>query len=58
MNDEWDFSSWNWGMIGILLGTIGIWYAIFKIGFFPVLMWVIIGAAIGGIVYKIKEMRW
>jgi len=31
----------NWGMIGVLIGTIGIWYSIFTIGFFITLFYLL-----------------
>jgi len=45
----------NWGMIGFIMITIWIWYCIFTNGFFTTLIWVIIGAAIVGIIIKTKE---
>ena len=45
----------NWGMIGILILNAIIWYSIFTNGFFTTLIWVIIGAAIVGIIIKTKE---
>tara|TARA_R100000315_G_C5193036_1_gene112731 strand:+ start:141 stop:308 length:168 start_codon:yes stop_codon:yes gene_type:complete len=34
-----------------------IWYSIFTNGFFTTLLWVVIGAAIIGIIIKLKETR-
>ena len=53
-----ELKNMNWGIIVVLLGTIGIWYAIYKIGFFLSLMYIVIGAAIGGIITAVKEQRW
>ena len=47
----------NWGMIGIIILNTIIWYSIFTNGFFTTLIWVVIGAAIVGIILKLKEMR-
>ena len=55
---QWDILPFNWPILTIVLMGIAIWYYIFKIGFFSVLMWVIISAAIVGIICKVKEMRW
>ena len=44
--------TFNWGMICVILATIWIWYAIFTIGFFPTLAWILIGACMGGVYYK------
>ena len=43
--------------IGLIIGTIGVWYSIFTNGFFITLMWLIIVSSIIGIIFKIKEMR-
>lgn len=48
----------NWGMIILLLTNAFFWFSVFKWGFFISLMWTIIGAAILGIVLKLKEERW
>lgn len=48
----------NWAMIGIMMSGMWIWYAIFTIGFFTTMMWTIVGACIGAIYFKLKEMRW
>ena len=45
----------NWPIIGIMIMTGVIWYNIFVYGFFTTLMWVLIGACIGGIIIKLKE---
>tara|TARA_Y100001938_G_scaffold118242_1_gene163377 strand:+ start:375 stop:554 length:180 start_codon:yes stop_codon:yes gene_type:complete len=47
----------NWGMVGILILNALIWYSVFTNGFFTTLIWVVIGAAIIGIIIKLKEMR-
>ena len=31
----------NWAMVGIMIGTIGIWYSIFTIGFFTTLFYLL-----------------
>ena len=55
LNKKNKYGGPNWGMIAIMLSTIWIWYAIFKIGFLSVLIWIIIGIAIGIIIHKIRE---
>jgi len=42
---------------GILTGSVAIWYSIFTNGFFVTLMWLIVIAAIIGIVIKMWDMR-
>ena len=44
-----DFSRFNYGMIGILIGAILIWGSIFTNGFFVTLMWLIIISAVVGL---------
>ena len=39
----------NWGMIGVIILTVLIWYSIFTIGFFVTLMWLIVISAIVGL---------
>ena len=39
----------NWGMIGVGIGSLTIWYSIFAFGFFVTLMWLIVFAAIVGL---------
>tara|TARA_Y100001970_G_C14220763_1_gene852528 strand:- start:421 stop:573 length:153 start_codon:yes stop_codon:yes gene_type:complete len=39
----------NWGMIGVLLGTVLIWWSIFTNGFFSTIIWLIIITAIFGL---------
>ena len=45
----------NWPIITILFGSIWIWYAIFTIGFFHTLFWVILGGVMGGLYARYKE---
>jgi hypothetical protein len=48
----------NWGFIGIMSATIGVWYSIFTNGFFITVMWLVIVSSIIGIILKtIEEMR-
>jgi len=47
----------NWGIIFIILATSFIWYGIFKIGFWHTILWIILGAILGGIILKIKEKK-
>ena len=44
--------------IGLIVGTIGIWYSIFTNGFFITLMWLIIVSSIIGIMIKITENKY
>jgi len=41
--------------IGLIVGTIGIWYSIFTNGFFITLMWLVIVSCIIAIIIKITE---
>ena len=41
--------------IGLIVGTIGIWYSVFTNGFFITLMWLIIVSSIIAIIIKITE---
>ena len=52
-----DFSRFNWGIIGILIGTILVWWSIFSNGFFTTLIWLVVIACVIGIIIKLKEMR-
>ena len=47
----------NWGMIGVLFTSIWIWYAIFTIGFFHTIFYVILGAIIGALYFNYKENK-
>jgi hypothetical protein len=44
-----DFSRFNWGMIGILVCTILIWWSIFTNGFFITITWLLIVSAVIGL---------
>ena len=41
--------------IGLIVGTIGIWYSIFTNGFFITLTWLVIVSCIIAIIIKITE---
>ena len=41
--------------IGLIVGTIGIWYSIFTNGFFITLTWLVIVSCIIAIIIKIKS---
>ena len=45
----------NWAMIGIMIGTIGVWYSVFTNGFFITLLWLVIIGLIIGIILRLKE---
>ena len=45
----------NWGMIGVMIGTMLIWYSVFQNGFFTTLLWLIIIGLIIGIILRLKE---
>ena len=47
----------NWGMIGILVGTIGIWYSMFTIGFFTTLFYLLSITFKIGIYFNYLENR-
>lgn len=48
----------NWGMIGIIISSIGIWYSVFTNGFFITLMWLIIVSSIIAIIIRITENKY
>ena len=48
----------NWPMIAILVLTIVIWYAIFTIGFFQSMAWIMVGTGVVALYFKLKEQRW
>ena len=41
-----EHDEFNWGMIGVLVGTIWLFYSIFTNGFFVSIMWLIVISAI------------
>ena len=41
--------------IGMITGTMGIWYSIFTNGFFTTLLWLLIATCILVIIIKLKE---
>ena len=41
--------------VGLIVGTIGIWYSIFTNGFFITLMWLVIISCIIAIIIRIKS---
>tara|TARA_B100000287_G_scaffold49924_1_gene44218 strand:+ start:719 stop:877 length:159 start_codon:yes stop_codon:yes gene_type:complete len=45
----------NWGIIGVMIGTMLIWYSVFQNGFFTTLLWLIIIGLIIGIILRLKE---
>ena len=47
----------NWGMLGVFFLSGVIWYCIFTIGFWHVLLWISIGATLGGLIIKFKERK-
>jgi len=49
MKEDNIWKDMNWGMIGVGIGSIAIWYSIFAFGFFVTLMWLIVFAAIVGL---------
>ena len=60
MEDNFDLqnqSRFNWGTIGIIILNTIIWYSIFTNGFWITLVWVVVFAAILGIIIKLKENR-
>tara|TARA_R100000700_G_C3177477_1_gene152662 strand:- start:1785 stop:1955 length:171 start_codon:yes stop_codon:yes gene_type:complete len=50
-----DYSRFNWGIIGILIGTILVWWSIFSNGIFTTLTWLVVIACIIGIIIRVKE---
>ena len=47
----------NWGMIFIILFTLFLWYAIFKIGFWNTIFWIVLGATLSGLIIKFWERK-
>ncbi len=45
----------GWVWLGILCASIWIWYAVFKIGFFHTLLWIVIGGLTGGLYSRYKD---
>ena len=54
MKEDNIWKDMNWGMIGVGVGSIAIWYCIFTIGFFTTLLWVIIFSAVVGIWLRVS----
>ena len=52
---EYTMSTKRLVWIGLIVGTIGIWYSIFTNGFFITLMWLIIVSSIIAIIIRITE---
>ena len=48
-NEDNIWKDMNWGMIGVGIGSIVIWYSIFAFGFFITLCWLVIISAIIGL---------
>ena len=59
MDSIWQYGGFmksiNWLMIGIMIGTILVWYSVFTNGFFITLLWLVIIGLIIGIILKLKE---
>jgi len=47
----------NWGLIIILISSVWVWYAVFRIGFLHTLFWIVLGALLGGLTTKLWEKR-
>ena len=47
----------NWGLIGIMVATIWIWYSIFTIGFFQTIFYIVLGSLIGALYFNYKENK-
>ena len=45
----------NWGFIGIMGMTMGVWYSIFTNGFFITVIGLVIGSCMAGIIIKLRE---
>ena len=52
-----DYTKFNWGMIGVVLVGIIFWINVWFNGLFSSVIWLIIIAAIVGIIIKLKENR-
>ena len=44
-------------MIFIILFTLFLWYAIFKIGFWNTIFWIVLGATLSGLIIKFWERK-
>ena len=59
MDSIWQYGGFmmsiNWGIIGIMIGTILVWYSVFTNGFFITLLWLVVIGLIIGIILKLKE---
>ena len=59
MDSIWQYGgcmkSINWTMIGIMIGTMLIWYSVFMNGLFITVIGLIIGSSIAGIIIKLRE---
>ncbi len=49
MKEDNIWEDFNWGLIGVVILGIAIWYSIFTIGFFITLCWIVIISAIIGL---------
>ena len=49
MTEDNIWEDFNWGLIGVVILGIAIWYSIFTIGFFITLCWIVIISAIIGL---------
>tara|TARA_R110002020_G_scaffold352673_1_gene565692 strand:+ start:253 stop:429 length:177 start_codon:yes stop_codon:yes gene_type:complete len=47
----------NWGTVLVILVTLFLWYAIFKIGFWHTLFWIVLGSVLGGLTTKFWERK-
>ena len=48
----------NWPIIGILLGTVLIWWSIFTNGFIITMVWILVIGATLGLIIKLMENRY
>ena len=54
MKEDNIWKDMNWGMIGVVIGSIVVWYSIVTYGFFQTIIWTIVISAIIGLVIKLK----
>ena len=55
MKEDNIWKDMNWGMVGVGIGSIAIWYSIFAFGFFSTIMWLIILSAIVGLWLRLTD---
>ncbi len=52
-NNPWDFTKWNWTMMGILIVNAYYWVMVYYFGFFIPTIWTIVIASVVGIYLRL-----